>query len=268
MCTTLFAYHHLPDFPLVMLSNRDEFHNRATAPAGVWEDAPEIVGGRDLDAGGTWLAVSPNGRFGNLTNYRDFRDPFLKNAPSRGQFIPDFIHSDQSPMEFMGQISQPESYNGFSLLVGDLQHLAYFSNKGGEPTEVAPGIHGLSNHLLDTPWPKVEMGKKAIAEILAQPQFHPDDFFALSLDTTLAPDPMLPDTGANLDFERRVSPLFIRDGIYGTRCTTLVLMNRVGEFGLWEKRFNGEGQFTGESRWGIFAETPEFSLGGRSNTSA
>lgn len=250
MCTTLFAFGQHIDYPLILLSNRDEFHQRRTAPAQPWPESPAIIGGKDLEAGGTWLAASHSGRFGNLTNYRDFRKGLNPAAPTRGKFIPDFLEAPTSPLDFMEGIPHPDHYNGFSLLLGSAEEIAFYSNMGSAPQWVEKGIHGLSNHLLDTPWPKVVFGKAQLTDWINRFAGDWEKLFAIGEDRRIFPDELLPDTGGGLHFERKASPLFILDPIYGTRCISVVAIHRQHGLGFWERRYNTLGEMEGESRWG------------------
>lgn len=250
MCITLFALKSHRNYPLVFLSNRDEFHQRDTAPAHWWEHPQPILAGKDLEAGGTWLGIDRNGRIGNLTNYRDFRETQKTDAPSRGYLVTEFLNGEQPAEDYLEQIlPEADRFNGFNLLTGAPGNLHYFSNRDGKVTRVPDGIHGLSNHLLNTPWPKVEKGKKGLTEILSEPHPNPDHLIRLMSDTTEAPVSELPDTGGGVAFEQRVSPIFIKDAIYGTRCTTVILIDRNGNISWEEKRFSPAGEVEGWSKF-------------------
>ena len=168
MCLILLAYQSHPRYPLILAANRDEFYQRPTVPASFWETEPQILAGRDLKSGGTWLGISRTGRIAALSNYRD-PGTVLVNSPSRGGLVTDFLLGDGPPGEYLKMLRQrSQDYNGFNIFFGDLKNLFFYSNRGEVPPLLQPGIHGLSNHLLDTPWPKVTQGKKALAKILAQ----------------------------------------------------------------------------------------------------
>jgi uncharacterized protein with NRDE domain len=227
MCLILVAWRVHPDYPFVVAANRDEFFARPTAPAAFWKDAPQVLAGRDLEAGGTWMGVTRSGRFAALTN---FRDPAQNRsgAPSRGGLVADFLVLDESPQEYLEHIA-PRSHecNGFNLLVGDGDTLWWSSNMGGEARALAPGVYGISNHLLDTPWPKVGAGKTALTQAL---DGLPDDqtLFELLQDDGIHPDEQLPQTGVPLDWERLLSSAFIKSPDYGTRSSTLLCLGRNG----------------------------------------
>ena len=227
MCLILVAWRVHPDYPLVVAANRDEFFARPTAPAAFWKDAPQVLAGRDLEAGGTWMGVTRTGRFAALTN---FRDPAQNRsgAPSRGGLVADFLVGDETPQAFLERIAPHASRcNGYNLLLDDGETLWWSSNMGGEPRRLEPGVYGISNHLLDTPWPKVGAGKTALAQALDS---LPDDeaLFALLQDDGIHPDEHLPRTGIPLDWERLLSSAFVKSPGYGTRGSTVLCIGRDG----------------------------------------
>lgn len=221
MCLILVAWRVHPDYPLVAAANRDEFFARPTAPAAFWQDAPQVLAGRDLDAGGTWMGITRNGRFAALTN---FRDPAQNRggAPSRGGLVKDFLCGEQAPQDYLQRIAaHGRACNGYNLLVSDGATLWWSSNMGGAARALEPGVYGVSNHLLDTPWPKVGAGKTALAQALDR---LPDDeaLFALLQDDGIHPDEHLPQTGIPLDWERLLSSAFVKSTNYGTRSSTVM----------------------------------------------
>jgi uncharacterized protein with NRDE domain len=214
-----------PDYPLVVAANRDEFFARPTAPAAFWQDAPQVLAGRDLDAGGTWMGITRNGRFAALTN---FRDPAQNRsaAPSRGGLVKDFLCGEQQPEDYLAHIATSgRECNGYNLLVSDGAALWWSSNMGGAARALQPGVYGVSNHLLDTPWPKVGAGKTALARALDR---LPDDeaLFALLQDDGIHPDEHLPQTGIPLDWERLLSSAFVKSPDYGTRSSTVMCVGK------------------------------------------
>ncbi|MCA9688837.1 MAG: NRDE family protein [Myxococcales bacterium] len=234
MCTLLFAHRAHPDLPLVIAANRDEFYGRETAPADRWRDAPGVIGGRDLEGGGTWLAVHEDGRWAALTNVRE-PGRVIAGAPSRGALVRDFlIEKRRTPGAYVVDVeAKKAAYNGFNLVVGDFAAgtVFYVSNRGGPPTPVMPGVHGVSNALLDSAWPKVTRGRHRLAAVVARgASLEERDIFALLGDKTQAPDDELPDTGVGLEWERRLSPIFLQlDGVdYGTCSSTLVTVTAGG----------------------------------------
>lgn len=252
MCLLAFAWRTHPDHPLIFAGNRDERHARATAGARPWSDAPQVIAGRDLEGGGTWVGVSATGRFAVVTNYREGPNP-TKAPRSRGSLTADFLASDMPPRRYLDTIRpHAQDYGAFSLLVGDVRELHFFSNRGGPEGPVAPGVHGLSNHLLDTPWPKVERSKERLTGLLEQDAATNEALFRLLADRVPAADDTLPDTGIGRELERQVSPPFVVNSHYGTRCSTLIRLS-AQSLRLTERRFDSEGRAI---------ETAEFSLSG------
>jgi uncharacterized protein with NRDE domain len=237
MCLIFVAVDAHPIYRVVIAANRDEYYSRPSAPASFWPDAPQVLAGRDLLAGGTWLGATRTGRIAALTNYRD---PASHNAdaPSRGCLVSDFLLGRESPVSYLEQISlDAHRYNGFNLLVGQNAHFYHYSNRSGKICALDPGIHGLSNHLLDTPWPKVEKGKQALHALLAPENINKEDLSLFLLDRTVAPDERLPDTGAGLEMERMLAPIFIASPGYGTRSSTVILLDRAGMVSFIEKSY-------------------------------
>src|SRR5688572_23601417 len=259
MCLLVLAWKHHPRYRLILAGNRDEFHERPAAPLGWWQDDPRILAGRDLKAGGTWLGVARSGRFAVVTNYRDLQAP-VEGAPSRGGLVPRFLTGATSPKEFLDDLRGAAGrYSGFNLLVGGSRALYYFSNRGPKnPTALAPGIYGLSNHLLDTPWPKLTRTRARFATALANPELMLEELFAVLADRTPAPAEGLPTTGLPSDWERVVSAPFIINERYGTRCSSVLLVERTGRTILQERRFDPAGIQSGNSRFEFTsAEVPE-----------
>ena len=243
MCLLLLAHKVHPNYPLVLAANRDEKYRRPTAYAAFWQDYPHIYGGRDLEQGGTWLAITRSGRLAAVTNFRD--GYAAKNGTrSRGELVRNFLRGSQQAPDYINRVSrEAHAYNGFNLLAGDLDDLYYFSNRGNHVTAIPPGIHGLSNHLLNTPWPKVERGKKILAELLQQDtQELIEGLFAVLADRAVAHDDALPDTGVGLSRERVLSPAFISSPTYGTRSSTVVLADNQGRVVFVERTFGERGK--------------------------
>jgi uncharacterized protein with NRDE domain len=258
MCLLVLAWKHHPRYRLILAGNRDEFHDRAAAPLNWWQDDPRILGGRDLKAGGTWLGVARSGRCGVVTNYRDLQAP-VESAPSRGQLVPRFLTGATSPKEFLDDLrGAAPRYSGFNLLVGGTRALYYYSNRGPNPRALAPGVYGLSNHLLDTPWPKLARTRERFNALLSQQEIAPEDLFAMLADREQATGADLPSTGLPEDWERVVSAPFIVNERYGTRCSSVLLVERTGRTILQERRFDAAGIQSGNSRFEFTsAEVPE-----------
>lgn len=241
MCLLVVAWRAHPRYRAVVAANRDEFHARPTAPMARWPDAPPILAGRDLQAGGTWLGLDSRRRFGLVTNFRELARP-RHTAPSRGRLVPGFLASPLSAPTYLDTLeTDAQGYAGFNLLLGDGEQLFYASNRAerfARPLE--PGLHGLSNHLLDTPWPKVARGKSALTVAL---QALPDEaaLFALLRDDRVAPDEALPRTGISLEWERLLSAAFVRMPGYGTRSSTVLLMDRQARLRFVEQSYLADG---------------------------
>ncbi|HYO91289.1 MAG TPA: NRDE family protein, partial [Pyrinomonadaceae bacterium] len=166
MCVILLAHEAHAEYRLILAANRDEFYERRTARAAFWSNAVDTLAGRDLERGGTWLGVTRGGRIAAITNYRE-PGVRLIDAPSRGLLVSRFLAGEEDAEEYLSKLAGRASlYNGFNLIAGAGGKLHYFSNRGGGPEEIRSGVHGLSNHLLDTPWPKVERGRKALASLV------------------------------------------------------------------------------------------------------
>lgn len=244
MCLILVAWRAHPDYPLVVAANRDEFFARPAAEAGWWPDAPSVFAGRDLEAGGTWLGLGRDGRFAGLTN---FRDPQRNRdgTPSRGALVADFLRGRESTAEALARLQfEGPRYNAFNLLVSDGDSLGIYESASGSARLLEPGLHALSNHLLDTPWPKVTAGKSRLARAL---RALPDDtpLCELLRDDRPAPDAELPRTGVSLAWERMLSSAFIRAPGYGTRCSTVVTRDRHGWTHVTESSWDAVGVETG-----------------------
>jgi uncharacterized protein with NRDE domain len=252
VCLIAIAHRVDAERPLVVAANRDEAYARPTLTAQFWEDQPQILAGRDLEAGGTWLGIDRHGRFAAVTNFREL-GPRPANAPSRGHLVSDFLAADESAASYARRISQQmRHYAGFNLLLRDDSGLYYLSNrtKTGDtgPRLLAPGVYGLSNHLLDTPWPKVVQAKQRFAEAISHGQAL-DSLMSILTDREIAAEDALPDTGIGVERERLLSPIFIASEIYGTRCSTLVEVSAEKRVRFAEQTFE---------RGGVAADTVEY----------
>lgn len=225
MCLIVFAWQVVPGVPLVAAGNRDEFYDRPAMPACWWDEHPHVYAGRDLRGGGTWLGITRDGRFAAITNIRapsEKRD----DAPSRGALVADYLAGQAAPEEYIASIaSSAHQFNGFNLLVGNGSTLIWYSNaaaddqRNGKP--LAPGVYGLSNGMLDTPWPKVVRTKAQFASLLCQGAPH-EAYFEMLTDTTRASDCRLPKTGVSVEWERLLSAVCIESPNYGTRASSVV----------------------------------------------
>jgi uncharacterized protein with NRDE domain len=224
MCLIAIAWQAHPDHPLVVAANRDEWRERPAAAARWWDDHPQLLAGRDLQAGGTWMGVTRGRRFAAVTNFRDPSDR-RSTALSRGTLVAEFLLGSESPEAYLRALAgRAAHFNGFNLLVSDGASLLYFGSREGEVREVEPGVHALSNHLLDEPWPKVQRARAALAGALAGGD---GPLFAMLSDTAPAPDDQLPDTGVGLERERLLSPILIAGADYGTRASTVLRAGRL-----------------------------------------
>ncbi len=242
MCLVLFSWRQYASFPLVVMANRDEFYARPAAQADFWEDAPRLLAGKDLEGQGTWFGVTRSGRWATITNFRAPSE-MRPDAPSRGHLVTDFLLGTDNPDAYLQRVhTKASAYNGFNLLVGTAEQLCHYANKEGVVRTLAPGLYGLSNHLLDTPWPKVQRGKEALKQYLQtcagteqMPEYtHP--FEALQ-NRTRPTDAELPSTGVSLEWERVLSPMFIESQAYGTRCSTFLAVRASGEIQFAEQTY-------------------------------
>lgn len=250
MCLILFGWQVHPSYSLVLAANRDEFHQRPTAEADFWDDAPGILAGRDLQAGGTWLGVTRGGRFAAITNYREPSGPGASTGPSRGQLARDFLAGRTPPLEHAERLRhRAGDYAGFSLILGDRNSLACVSNRDGGSAAVEPGVHGLSNHLLDTDWPKVDAGRRHLEQLLQQEQVEPESLFDLLSDRSLTPGKIPGDIEKHLAPERMMKHYFIVSDVYGTRSSSVLLLGRDGGIYFSERQYNPQGQATGTRRF-------------------
>jgi uncharacterized protein with NRDE domain len=226
MCLVLFAYHVHPIYKLIVAANRDEFYQRPTAPVHFWEDDSEILAGRDLEKMGTWMGVTKSGRFAALTNYRDPKE-VTEGKGSRGELVANALQYKGDIKECMESLVRNNGwYPGYNLLAGDGDELYYYSNVGQELKKMTPGIYGVSNHLLNTEWPKVQAGKEGLAAILnSNQEDYVEPLLTLLQKADQSPDEKLPQTGVSLELERMLSPMFIKSEGYGTRSSTILLMD-------------------------------------------
>lgn len=240
MCLIFLSINSHPSYKLIVAANRDEFYNRQTAPAHFWKDHSEIIGGRDLEASGTWMAMNRNGKIAMITNYRDPANINPK-APSRGKLVSDFLLGDLSANDYLDDISRKgKLYNGFNLIVGNADDLWYYSNYGQRVERINSGTHGLSNHLLDTTWPKVLSGKAKFEEQLKSNEIKPASLLEFLYDEQQAPVDQLPNTGIGLDREKALSSMFIKTNGYGSRCSTVVLIDKENRVSYSERVYDVE----------------------------
>lgn len=240
MCLISLAFKVHPRYPLILIANRDEVYKRPARKAQFWveEGYPNILAGKDMEAGGTWLGVHKDGKWGALTNYRNF-EHIKAHAPSRGELVLDFLKQEVSSQEYLEKIRKGGGeYNGFNLLLGDKEEIFHYSNISGVVTQVAPGIHGLSNALLNTSWPKSQRANRGLEAVLKEEKVSIDGLFEILNDSTQAEEGQLPNTGLPLDMEKAVSSVFIKSENYGTRCSTLFLVKQDGRKEFYERTYD------------------------------
>ena len=237
MCLITFAWKHHPGYQLVLVANRDEFYDRPTAPLGYWTDHPDVLGGRDLKEGGTWMGMHRSGRFTAITNHRDLTN-IKPYAPSRGKLTKDFLTGTQSSASFFDAMKeQLRQFNGFNLLTLENGVLHYFNNMEKQLVTVQPGLYGLSNAFLDTPWPKVEKAKRYFEQSMIKDKPNFGEMMEWMEDGELAADNELPSTGVSAEWEKQLSSMCIQTENYGTCCTTLVAIGYDGRVEYHEKTF-------------------------------
>jgi len=246
MCLILFAWQAHPRYPLVVAANRDEFHDRPTTAAGFWGETPGILAGRDLQAGGTWLGINRNGRFAAISNYREPLFKASKLEYSRGNLVRDFLLDNSAPGSHAEHLqTRAAHYRGFNLLLGDPEVIFYVSNRTEKPINVAPGSHGLSNHLLDTDWPKVHDGRTRLDAVLKEEHIDPEKLLELLADKSTASPTRLSTEELQSEPEKMTKMIFIDSPVYGTRSSTVLLLDRDGEMIFVERQFDAGGKPAG-----------------------
>lgn len=251
MCLIIFALNQHPKYKLIVAANRDEFFSRPTLEADYWEEGNSILGGRDVQSGGTWFGMNKNGRFIAITNYRDPKNE-KKDAKSRGGLSKNFLLQNQKVSAFLADVSKDkQKYNGFNLLLSDdnFESLYHYSNITDKSKNIDDGIHGLSNHLLDSPWPKIQKGTKCLTNILQSDSIQSAEIVDMLRNETEAPDNLLPKTGISFDLEKKLSPVFISMKGYGTRCSTVVMVDKSNELSFLEVSYNEQNQVISEKRY-------------------
>jgi len=245
MCLIVFAYNAHPKYKFIFAANRDEFYDRPTEQANYWKDHPELLAGKDLQAGGTWMGITKQGRFAAVTNYRDLKN-IKEDAPSRGKLTLDFLIDNISAEKYYEKIKPAlQDYNGFNLILGSVDELFYFSTHTNGFEKLEPGIYGLSNATLNAEWYKVKKSKNILAGLLKHDKVHPWELLNLLNDTRTAKDEELPDTGVGKEWEKVLSSIFIQSPNYGTRCSTAVVVDIENNVRFAEKTFYGnQGAFS------------------------
>ncbi len=236
MCLLAFAIDSHPRYSLVLAANRDEFLDRGAEPAAFWDESPHLLAGRDLQAGGTWLGITTSGRLAAITNYRDPRQQ-VATPPSRGSLVAEYLRDDSmTTIDMQAHLQRSgERYDGFNLIYGRVNELYYFTNRGGSSGPISPGVHGLSNHLLDSRWPKLVEARRRLEELLQRDMIQPSELLLAMADPNPFADHLLPDTGIGPEFERFLSPIFIVGERYATRSTSVIIVERNGMVSFTEK---------------------------------
>jgi uncharacterized protein with NRDE domain len=267
MCLLVVGWLAHPRYRVVVAANRDEFHARPTAPMAPWSDRPRVLAGRDLQAGGTWIGLDADRRFGLVTNFRELAQP-RHTAPSRGRLVPQFLDAPLSADHYLRSLeADAQGYAGFNLLLGDGERLMYASNRAEQfARELEPGLHGLSNHLLDTPWPKLQRVRGQIEAWIERASAGPPPhaaaapvaqdmaadaewLMAVFADRHRTPAPHDPSSGLSADWEQVLSSPFVLNADYGTRCTTVLLLGHDGRTWISERRFDPRGEAVGQDEW-------------------
>jgi len=250
MCLLVLAWMSHPRYRLVVAANRDEFHDRPAAPLAWWNDGTPMLAGRDLAAGGTWLGITRAGRFGAVTNFRDLKHAPAPDAPSRGSVVPGFLAGDAEPGDFFAHLrGSAARYAGFNALAAGARSLFYFSNGDDTPArELEPGIYGLSNHRLDSPWPKLLKTRARLAAEIDGDEPDVAALFELLADRAPADEGTQPDSGLPPEMQRALSSPFVLHPRYGTRCSTVLLAGHDGVTVVAERRFDAAGRQTGATR--------------------
>ncbi|MDH3629847.1 MAG: NRDE family protein [Gammaproteobacteria bacterium] len=253
MCLILFAWRQHPDYPLILIANRDEYYARPTRDAHWWEETP-VFAGRDLEAGGTWLGVNSRGRLAAVTNVRE-PGAMKPGKKSRGALTQNFLSGDATPKAFLQELAPDDrNYAGFNLLLGDAQGLWFYSNRDHGIRSVDPGVYGISNGTFDEPWPKLSSGKQELKAML-DGKIIAANLMEILTDHQVAQDHELPQTGVSLDIERMLSSRFIRSPEYGTRACSVVTIGADKQIS-----FNEQNYLDAEHSGNLVQETFEIAM--------
>lgn len=249
MCILFIAIQQHPEYPLIIAANRDEFHQRPTRESHFWSAHPTLLAGQDLEAGGTWMGVTTTGKLAALTNVRDPRKNFA-NAISRGKLTTDFLTQQHTATDYLQQLKQSrQDFNGYNLLFGDWRDLWVYNNHLDQSSRLGNGFYGLSNAHLNSPWPKINQGVAKLKAHCQQDKIEPEILFDILYDQTQADDQFLPDTGVPIEWERKLSSIFIQSPEYGTRSATLLLINRNNQLVWHEHSLDRQGTIVSEQHY-------------------
>lgn len=240
MCLIVFAYKSHPKYKFIFAANRDEFHDRPTKDFHYWEDK-KIFAGKDLKEGGTWMGFNEAGKFAAITNFRDMKN-IMSTARSRGEIITNYLSAEIDSEKFLCDLQKKSlQYNGFNILLGSFDELYYYSNQLHQYEKLKPGVYGLSNHLLDTPWHKIEKSKNIFSNLLRDNEINSEEFFKLLRNEEKSPENQLPETGIGKEWEIILSSIFIRTENYGTRSSTLLSIDNNDMLNVCELSFDKNG---------------------------
>ncbi|WJG07781.1 NRDE family protein [Aliiglaciecola sp. LCG003] len=250
MCILFIAVKQHPQYPLIIAANRDEFHQRPTAPSHFWPTHPQMLAGKDLQAGGSWMGITRAGRLSALTNVRD-PQTINPDAISRGELVTQYLSTEVEQAQYLTTLrAHKAAYNGYNLLFGEWQNLWVYNNHSDTVAQLTPGVYGLSNADLNSPWPKINQGVKQLKQHCQQTgPIHPDTLFDILLNQNQASDDLLPETGIPIEWERKLSSIFITSSDYGTRSATLLLVDRSHQVIWLEHSFNPAGENTQQQRF-------------------
>ena len=238
MCLLLIAKGIHTNYKIIIAANRDEFYDRPTMRAHFWNDSPSILAGKDMQAGGTWLGITKTGRISAITNFREGLQQ-KDNAPTRGLLPTDYLRGKINPLDYLNIVKQKaNNYNGFNLILGDVENLYYFSNMQNSIEKLENGIYGLSNGLLNSNWPKIVESKIKFENVIRTNNFSAEELFNILNDRSIAKDDYLPNTGVDLNIERILSAVFIKTEKYGKRCSTVMTIERDNKVNIIERTFN------------------------------
>jgi len=257
MCFIAFSYKQHSKYKLIFCANRDEFYNRKAVEMHFWPENDSILAGKDVQGGGTWLGITKKGKLAALTNFRE-QSTVSPTKPSRGQIVKKFLEQDYETKEFIDYLKKSKSfYEGYNLIFGTIDKLYYFSNRSNGTLPISPGLYGLSNATLDTPWPKIKRGKALLAEAISKPDFSITELFNVLTDNHKVHDDMLPDTGISPVYEKELSPIFVNMEHYGTRSSTVILVDYDYNANVYEQRYDNKGKVKGNSQFCFKIESPD-----------
>jgi uncharacterized protein with NRDE domain len=246
MCILFISIKQHKEYPLIILANRDEFHERQTIVANFWKEHPSLFAGKDLQEGGTWLGVAKNARISALTNHRNI-SLHKEGRISRGHLVRDYLTSNKNPNEYLEYLTKSkDNYNPYNILIGDLESLYVYNNVSNQIDKLENGFHGLSNAYLNSPWAKLNRGIAKLKSYILTGKMNTEDLFSIMKDETKAPDNLLPDTGVGIEKERFLSSIFINSPVYGTRSTAILLFDNKNKIHFSERTYDPKGYVTNE----------------------